>query len=66
MITGCIKMFANTYGKYKNCECGLVIPSEDGRKLHPIPLTKVTADVTWLDAGIKVTLTQVYKNKETK
>ncbi|CAG0890317.1 unnamed protein product [Darwinula stevensoni] len=59
-------MFANTYGKYKNCECGLVVPSEDGTKLDPIPLTKVSADVTWLDLGIKVTLTQTYKNKETK
>ncbi|CAG0903393.1 unnamed protein product [Darwinula stevensoni] len=59
-------MFANTYGKYKNFECGLVISSEDVQKLHPIPLTKVSADVTWLDVGIKVTLTQTYKNRETK
>ena len=61
-----IKMFANTYGKYKNCECGLVVPRDDGKKLDPIPLTQVSADVSWLDVGIKVTLTQTYKNKETK
>ncbi|CAG0896248.1 unnamed protein product, partial [Darwinula stevensoni] len=56
------RMFVNTFGKYKNCECGMVILWHG--KYYPIPLTKVSVDVTWLDACIKVTLTQTYRNEE--
>ncbi|CAG0895342.1 unnamed protein product [Darwinula stevensoni] len=45
---------------------GLVTRNGARGKVHPIPLTEVSADVTWLDASIKVVLTQTYKNEEFK
>ena len=59
------RMFHNTFGRYENCECGLVTVGTEER-CRPIPLTRVAVDVTWLDLGILVTIAQTFKNNETK
>ncbi|CAG0903428.1 unnamed protein product [Darwinula stevensoni] len=58
-------MFYNTFGPYKNCECGLVTLGT-GESCRPIPLTRVSVDVTWLDLGVLVTIAQTFRNDETK
>lgn len=61
-------MFANKFGKFGNCECGLVvvIKKDDKEVIAPVPLTSSKVEVAIFDAFAEVTVVQTYSNQETE